>query len=133
MKAEILRMATDIVTAYVGNNKVTAKDVLQLTRQLITAMEGGGAKLPSDNKVAAVDPKNSVYEDYLICLEDGRKLKMLKRHLAEKYNLTPAEYRRKWGLADDYPMTAPGYSARRQEVARKIGLGIRFTRPKKRQ
>ena len=137
MKVEILRMATDIVTAYVSNNKADVKDVLRLTSQLVNSMGAAAAAkaLPAnaDHKAAAVDPKDSVHHDYIICLEDGRKLKMLKRHLSEKYGMTPSEYRRKWGLAEDYPMTAPGYSAKRKEVARQIGLGTRFTRPKKRR
>src|SRR5712691_8183563 len=122
----LLRMTTDVVAAYVSNNNLpTAQlpdfiaSIYASLRTLDHKQEGGesGALKP------AVPIRKSITPDYLICLEDGKKLKMLKRHLRSTYNMTPDEYRAKWGLAPDYPMVAPNYAARRSEFAKKIGLG----------
>ena len=121
----LLRMTADVVTAYVGNNTVTPSDLADVIRTVHASLQQAQA---SESSVAAapkpaVPVKKSITPDYLICLEDGRELKMLKRHLRTTYNLTPDEYRAKWGLDPDYPMVAPNYARRRSEFAKQIGLG----------
>ncbi len=123
--SDLLRMTTDVVTAYVGNNTVAPSELAEVIRtvhaSLRQAQSGGdGAAAPPK---PAVPIKKSITPDYLICLEDGRELKMLKRHLRTTYNMTPDEYRAKWGLDPDYPMVAPNYARRRSEFAKQIGLG----------
>src|SRR6202051_1719237 len=123
---ELLRMTAEVVSAYVSNNTLaTAQlaDVIQAVYNSLRGLEGQLADVPSEPLKPAVPIRKSVTPEYLICLEDGKKLKMLKRHLRSTYNLTPDEYRTKWGLAPDYPMVAPKYAQQRSEFAKKIGLG----------
>ena len=123
---ELLRMTAEVVSAYVSNNTLATGqlgDVIQSVYNSLRLLEGQSAEPPSEPLRPAVPVRKSVTPEYLICLEDGKKLKMLKRHLRSTYNLTPDEYRAKWGLAQDYPMVAPKYAAQRSEFAKKIGLG----------
>lgn len=125
-KAEIIEMTTDIVSAYVGNNSVSAADLPALIQSVHKALSNvGGAPEPVEvaPKEPAVSIKKSITPDYLICLEDGRKFKSLKRHLRTKYNMSPEDYRAKWGLAKDYPMVAPNYARARSDLAKQMGLG----------
>ena len=125
-KIEIIDMTADIVSAYVGNNTVGASDLPDLIQQVHSALNGvtaEGAGRPQEPLKPAVSIKKSITPDYLICLEDGKKLKMLKRHLKTAYDMTPDDYRERWGLPSDYPMVAPNYAAQRSEFAKKIGLG----------
>ena len=122
---DLLALTTEIVAAHVSNNTVAVSDLPQLINQVYQSLAGIG-KAPAatvERPLPAVNVKRSVHPDYIVCLEDGKKLKMLKRHLRSTYNLTPDEYRAKWGLAQDYPMVAPKYAAQRSEFAKKIGLG----------
>ena len=121
----LLRMTADVVTAYVGNNTVAPTDLADVIRTVHASLRQAQA---SETAVSAapkpaVPVKKSITPDYLVCLEDGRELKMLKRHLRTTYNMTPDEYRAKWGLDADYPMVAPNYARRRSEFAKQIGLG----------
>ena len=123
---ELLRMTTDVVAAYVGNNTLpTAQlaEVINVVYGSLRSLEGQVAQARPEPLRPAVPIRKSVTSEFLICLEDGKKLKMLKRHLRSTYNMTPDEYRSKWGLAPDYPMVAPNYAERRSEFAKKIGLG----------
>ncbi len=123
---ELLKMTAEVVSAYVSNNTLATGqlgDVIQSVYNSLRTLEGQAAEAPSEPLRPAVPVRKSVTPEYLICLEDGKKLKMLKRHLRSTYNLTPDEYRAKWGLAQDYPMVAPKYAAQRSEFAKKIGLG----------
>jgi len=125
-QSEVLKMAVEIVAAYVGNNPVAADqmpDVINTVYGSLSSLSGGGAEAGAEPPKPAVSVRRSVTPDYIVCLEDGKKLKMLKRHLRAAYNMTPDEYRTKWGLAADYPMVAPNYAAQRSEFAKKIGLG----------
>ena len=117
-----LKQATEIVSAYVSNNSVPTNQLSELITSVHQALKNVGEKPPETLK-PAVPIKRSVTPAYIVCLEDGKKLKMLKRHLRTSYNLSPEEYRKKWGLLDDYPMVAPKYAAKRSELAKKIGLG----------
>ncbi|MDC7694367.1 MucR family transcriptional regulator [Asticcacaulis sp. DXS10W] len=118
-------MVVEIVSAYVGHNQVPSTEVPQLIQSVHTALTGLSA--PSTPKVVAQAPavsvKKSVTPDYLICLEDGRRFKSLKRHLSTHYNLSPDEYRAKWNMPEDYPMVAPSYAAARSQLAKANGLG----------
>jgi len=123
---ELLRMTAEVVSAYVSNNSLaTAQlaDVIQAVYNSLRGLEGQVIEPVAEPPKPAVPIRKSVSPEYLICLEDGKKLKMLKRHLRSTYNLTPDEYRAKWGLAPDYPMVAPRYAEQRSEFAKKIGLG----------
>jgi predicted transcriptional regulator len=123
---DLLRMTADVVAAYVSNNTLpTAQlaEVINAVYNSLRSLEGQSAEPPPEPLKPAVPIRKSVTPDYLICLEDGKKLKMLKRHLRSTYNMTPDEYRAKWGLAADYPMVAPNYAEQRSEFAKKIGLG----------
>ena len=123
---DLLRMTADVVAAYVSNNTLpTAQlaEVINAVYNSLRSLEGQSAEPPPEPLKPAVPIRKSVTPDYLICLEDGEKLKMLKRHLRSTYNMTPDEYRAKWGLAADYPMVAPNYAEQRSEFAKKIGLG----------
>jgi predicted transcriptional regulator len=125
-EGELLRMTTDVVAAYVGNNTLpTAQlaEVINVVYGSLRSLEGQVAQARPEPLRPAVPIRKSVTSEFLICLEDGKKLKMLKRHLRSTYNMTPDEYRSKWGLAPDYPMVAPNYAERRSEFAKKIGLG----------
>jgi len=123
-----LRMTADIVTATVSKPGIATDGLHEIIREVYDALVGAmaPAQEPAPPPVPAVDPKKSVFRDYIICLEDGEKLKTLTRHLSTKYGMTPFDYRRRWGLPDSYPMTCPGYSDRRAEIARKLGLGHRM-------
>ncbi len=122
---DLLQITSDIVSAHVSNNPVPLGELPGLIQTVYSALTGlsAPASAPEVELKPAVNPKKSVTDDYIVCLEDGKKLKMLKRHLATSYGMTPAEYRAKWGLPHDYPMVAPAYARKRQELAKKIGLG----------
>ena len=125
-KSEIIEMTADIVSAYVGNNSVAATDLPSLIQNVHRALSGVtnvAEPVEVSVKEPAVSLKRSITPDYLICLEDGRKFKSLKRHLRTKYNISPEEYRAKWGLAKDYPMVTPNYAKARSELAKQMGLG----------
>ena len=124
-RGEILALTTEIVSAHLANNSVTQTDVAGFIQSVYTKLSelAQGEEAPSVELTPAVPIKKSVTDDYIVCLEDGKKLKMLKRHLMTSYGMTPEEYRAKWGLKPDYPMVAPNYAAKRQELAKKIGLG----------
>lgn len=131
--SETLQLATDIVAAYVSNNSVSADKLpalLQEVHDAVRALASGGTA-SAGNQQPAVPVKKSVTSDYVICLEDGKKLKMLKRYLRTQYGLSPEDYRRKWGLPADYPMVAPNYAAQRSAFAKKIGLGRKPGRRRK--
>jgi predicted transcriptional regulator len=123
---EILKLASDIVAAYVSNNPVPVSDLPAMIKSVHATLGGlsgvDGVEVATSQK-PAVTIKKSITPDYLICLEDGKKLKMLKRYLRSRFQLTPDQYRTKWGLPADYPMVAANYAARRSEFAKKIGLG----------
>ena len=122
----LMRMTADVVAAYVGNNTLPTTQLADLIGAVYSSLRGLDGHAP-EPKVEPAKPavaiKKSVTPDYLICLEDGKKLKMLKRHLRSTYNMTPDEYRAKWGLPPDYPMVAPNYAAQRSAFAKEIGLG----------
>ena len=124
--AELMRLGADIVAAYVSRNPVSADAVPEIIRSVYTALEslsGSPAATPEERPKPAVPVNRSVQHDFIVCLEDGKKLKMLKRYLRSRYDMSPDEYRRRWGLPPDYPMVAPAYAARRSDFAKKIGLG----------
>ncbi len=124
---EILELATNIVAAHVSNNVVAVQDLPKLIREVYSSLSQvqQGGQESQERPTPAVPIKKSVTPDYIICLEDGKKLKMLKRHLKTVYNMTPEEYREKWGLPSDYPMVAPNYAKQRSRLAKEIGLGTR--------
>ncbi len=127
---DMLKMTANVVSAYVGNNTVPATqipDVIKTVFGSLTSLgrAGRGRDLPKP----AIPIKRSVTPDYIVCLEDGRKLKMLKRHLRTTYKMSIDEYRQKWGLPPDYPMVAPNYTRQRSAFAKRIGLGRRSGRP----
>lgn len=128
LKPSLMEQTTRIVEAYVSNNKLDAKDVPALIgdiHQALNSLSNGTVQPGREEPKPAVSVKRSVMPDYIICLEDGKKFKSLKRHLRTHYNLTPEEYREKWGLPHDYPMVAPNYARARSELAKKMGLGTR--------
>ncbi len=119
-------LAADIVSAYVSNNSVPAGDLPGLISEVHLALArvgNGAAEASAQAPKPAIAIKKSVTPDYIICLEDGKKFKSLKRHLRTQYNLTPEQYREKWGLAPDYPMVAPNYAKARSDLAKEMGLG----------
>ncbi len=123
---DVLRLTGDIVAAYVGNNPIPVADVPAMIKSVHATLGGLAGPAPGDTAPAhkpMVPVKRSITDEYLVCLEDGKKLKMLKRYLRTTYGMTPEEYRAKWGLPVDYPMVAPNYAAQRSEFAKKIGLG----------
>lgn len=123
-RSELLALTAEIVSAHVGNNSVNGGDISALIQSVFDTLSGlGNEDAAPAELVPAVPVRRSVTDDYIVCLEDGKKLKMLKRHLMTAYGMTPEEYRAKWGLKPDYPMIAPSYSAKRRELAKKIGLG----------
>jgi predicted transcriptional regulator len=125
-KSEIIEMTADIVSAYVGNNMVSAVELPSLIQSIHRALAGasnGSEVVEAAPKEPAVPIKRSITPGFLICLEDGRKFKSLKRHLRTKYNLSPEDYRAKWGLPKDYPMVAPDYAKARSDLAKQMGLG----------
>ncbi|MBI1208097.1 MAG: transcriptional regulator [Azospirillum sp.] len=122
----LLRMTADIVSAYVSKNVLPAQqipDVINTVFSSLTGLNGTPAEAPAEPLKPAVPVRKSVTPGYIVCLEDGKKLKMLKRHLRSTYNMSPDEYRTRWGLPSDYPMVAPDYAAQRSEFAKRIGLG----------
>jgi predicted transcriptional regulator len=129
--SDLLTLTTEIVAAHVGNNSVSVSDLSQLIHEVYRTLASvGSAPVAPERPLPAVPVKKSVTPDYIICLEDGKKLKMLKRHLKTAYNMAPEEYRERWGLPADYPMVAPNYAQHRSSLAKKIGLG---TKPRKRK
>jgi predicted transcriptional regulator len=123
---ELLRMTAEVVAAYVSNNTLPTAQLAEVINAVylsLRGLEGKGVEGKADALKPAVPIRKSITPDYLICLEDGKKLKMLKRHLRSTYGLTPDEYRQKWGLPADYPMVAPNYAEQRSAFAKKIGLG----------
>jgi len=128
--ADLLAHTTQIVAAHVGHNAVSPADVPVLIKSVHEALTSvGEAQVEEAPPEPAVPIRRSLHPDYLICLEDGRKLKMLRRHLRTAYNMSPEEYRAKWGLPADYPMVAPNYAKQRSELAKRIGLGRRRAEP----
>ncbi len=124
-------MTATIVSAYVGQNTLQAQqlpEVINSVFHALTGLQGAPVETQAEPARPAVPIKRSVTPEYIICLEDGKKLKMLKRHLRSTYDMTPDEYRTKWGLPPDYPMVAPNYAAQRSEFAKRIGLGRGDTR-----
>ncbi len=124
----LIELTADVVAAYVSNNPVPASELPNLIADVHAALGrvAGSAlpePLPIDKQKPAINPKRSVHDDYIVCLEDGKKFKSLKRHLMTHYSLTPEQYREKWGLDANYPMVAPSYAAARSELAKKMGLG----------
>lgn len=119
----LLTLTADIVAAHVSNNTVSVGDLAQLIGNVHAALGRLGAEAPAEEQKPAVSVRSSVKPDYIVCLEDGKKLTMLKRHLMTDHQMTPAEYRAKWNLSSDYPMSAPNYSETRRGLAKKIGLG----------
>ena len=123
---EAMRMTTDIVASFVANNKVSSEELADLIRSVhrtLASLSQSNGERAAERPKPATPINKSVHHDYIICLEDGKKLKMLKRYLRSTYDLSPDEYRKRWGLPPDYPMVAPSYAARRSEFAKKIGLG----------
>ncbi len=120
---ELLEHTTRIVAAHVANNPIAVTDVPGLIATVHESLAALGPEEAAPRPEPAVPIKQSVKPEYIVCLDDGKKLKMLKRHLRTAYNLSPAEYRERWGLPRDYPMVAPNYAATRSELAKKIGLG----------
>ena len=129
--AEVLELTSDIVSAHVSNNTVNVSELPGLIEQVYKTLSNvGKAEEPhSDKLIPAVSVRRSVTPDYIVCLEDGKKLKMLKRHLKTAYDMTPEEYRDRWNLPSDYPMVAPNYAKQRSRLAKEIGLG---TKPRRR-
>jgi predicted transcriptional regulator len=121
---EILKLVTEIVSAYVSKNAVAAHELPAIIKNVHATLGGfAGAEERSLPRAPAVAVKKSVQPDYIVCLEDGKKLKMLKRYLRSRYKLSPSEYRERWNLPPDYPMVAPNYAQKRSDFAKKIGLG----------
>ncbi|MEM7070064.1 MAG: MucR family transcriptional regulator [Pseudomonadota bacterium] len=122
----LLEITGDVVAAYVGNNPVSSTELPNLLEEVfarLSKLSNLKTAAQSSTTVPAVPIKKSVHDDYLICLEDGKRFKTLKRHLRSKYNMSPDDYRAKWGLPGDYPMVAPGYAKRRSNLAVELGLG----------
>lgn len=130
-QADVLGLTAQIVSAHVSNNSVTPDALSALIQDVYRTLSGVGKEPAAPDKPQpAVPVKKSVFPDHIVCLEDGKKLKMLKRHLKTAYNMTPEQYRERWGLAPDYPMVAPNYARHRSSLAKKIGLG---TKPRSRK
>lgn len=125
MNETLITLTSDIVAAHVSNNSVAVEDLPSLISNVYGALSGLGQAAPvvEERPEPAVSVRASVKPDYIVCLEDGKKLKMLKRHLMTHYNMTPEQYRQRWNLPADYPMVAPNYAEKRRELAKKIGLG----------
>ena len=125
MQETLITLTSDIVAAHVSNNSVSLADLPTLISNVHTALAGLGNSEPAPEPMPepAVSIRTSIKNDYIVCLEDGKKLKMLKRHLMTRYNMTPDQYRTRWNLPADYPMVAPAYAEKRRELAKKIGLG----------
>ncbi len=124
MSETLITLTSDIVAAHLSNNNVAVEEVPTLIHNVFGALNGLGAAEPVEERPEpAVPIRSSVKSDYIVCLEDGKKLKMLKRYLKTNFDMTPDEYRARWGLPADYPMVAPAYAERRRELAKEIGLG----------
>ncbi len=120
----LITLTAQIVAAYVGNNTVAPSDIQHVMSSVFQGLVRLGQGSPSaERPEPAVSPKKSIFPDYIVCLEDGKKLKMLKRHLKTAYNMTPEQYRERWALPADYPMVAPNYAKQRSRLAKQIGLG----------
>jgi predicted transcriptional regulator len=131
MNGQMLRLAADVVSTYVRSNPLPPSELALLLRDVHDAMKVlsyGTSVVAAEHQKPAVSIKKSITPDYIVCLEDGKKLKMLKRYLHSRYGLSPAEYRAKWHLPAGYPMVAPNYSEQRSEFAKKIGLGRTATK-----
>ena len=131
--AKFIGLTAEIVSAYVSNNTVASSDIPALINQVHSALlrvSTGEAEASSEPLKPAVPVKRSINPDYIVCLEDGKKFKSLKRHLRTQYGMTPEQYREKWGLAADYPMVAPNYAAARSQLAKQMGLGQQRRRRK---
>jgi predicted transcriptional regulator len=125
-KSDLAEMAADIVSAYVSGNQVPVQELPGLIRTVFAALRDVNEATPTISEASqepAVSVKKSVTPDFIVCLEDGKKFKSLKRHLRTRYGMTPEEYRTKWGLAHDYPMVAPNYARARSDLAKRMGLG----------
>jgi predicted transcriptional regulator len=125
-ESSYIQLTANIVSAYVSNNTVPSAEIPNLIGQIHSALlrvSGGQAPTPAEPLKPAVPLKRSITSDYLVCLEDGKKFKSLKRHLRTQYGMTPEQYREKWGLPPDYPMVAPNYAAARSQLAKQMGLG----------
>ncbi|HEY5072470.1 MAG TPA: MucR family transcriptional regulator [Caulobacteraceae bacterium] len=125
-KVEIIEMTAEIVAAYVENNTISTTDLpalIQSVHRALNSISSGAEPVEAAPKEPAVPVRRSITPDHLVCLEDGRKFKSLKRHLRTKYNMSPEDYRAKWGLAKDYPMVAPNYAKARSDLAKQMGLG----------
>lgn len=133
MDETLVTLTADIVSAHVSNNSVAVGDLPTLISNVHNALKGlntgQAAPQPEEKPTPAVSIRSSVKPDYIVCLEDGAKLKMLKRYLATRYNMTPDEYRKRWGLPADYPMVAPNYAEQRRSLAKTIGLGTKRRKP----
>ena len=130
---DVRRMTAEIVAAFLAANSVQATQLPELIRSVFTALnslDGRPEEPVAEPLKPAVPIRKSVTRDYIVCLEDGKKLKMLKRHLRTTYNMSPEDYRAKWGLPAEYPMVAPAYAERRSEFAKKIGLGRKVAEPR---
>lgn len=128
----LIELTADVVAAYVSNNPVPVSELPNLIADIHAALGrvgGTSEQAPVDKQKPAVNPKRSVHDDYIVCLEDGKKFKSLKRHLRTDYGLSPDDYRAKWGLPPDYPMVAPSYSATRSALAKSTGLGRKPAAP----
>ncbi len=129
--ADLLGLTTKIVSSHVAHNAVPIGDLPNLIQQVFSTLATTASVTAVEERPQpAVSVRKSITPEYIICLEDGKKLKMLKRHLKTSYDMSPADYRERWGLASDYPMVAPNYAAQRSALAKKIGLG---TKPRKRK
>lgn len=126
-RGELLTLTSKIVAAHVARNSVSLTDLPNLIQQIYGTLSGvgGEVRVVPERPQPAVPIKRSVTEEYIVCLEDGKRLKMLKRHLKTAYDMSPEQYRERWGLAPDYPMVAPKYALARRELAKKIGLGTK--------
>lgn len=123
-ESNLVALTSEVISAYVSNNPIPSAELPSLIKEVYGSLSDiKSANGPSPELVPAVDPKDSITDDYIICLEDGKKFKSLKRHLTAHFKMSPAEYREKWGLPLDYPMVAPNYSKKRSSLAREKGLG----------
>ena len=130
---DILQLSTEVVAAFVSRNSIPADalpDLIRTVHQALEGLSGSGAPAIEERPKPAVSINRSVQHDFIVCLEDGKRLKMLKRYLRSRFNMSPDDYRQRWGLAPDYPMVAPAYAARRSDFAKKIGLGRSVRRGK---
>jgi predicted transcriptional regulator len=128
-----IELTAEIVSAYVSNNSVSASDLSSLISQVhsaLTRVSNGQVEAPNEPLKPAISVKKSITPDHIVCLEDGKKFKSLKRHLRTQYSMTPEQYREKWSLAPDYPMVAPNYAAARSQLAKQMGLGQQRRRRK---